>query len=99
MAKKTKKDLKKKIENLHLSLSKKDLKIKNQSKEITSLLNQNKVLKIRLELSKRESKKRLDYALSLESQLEVQDKAILRKDEQYKALKKLYKDDLINGDI
>jgi len=43
--------------------------------------------------------KQMRHIELLNSQLAIQDKAIVRKDEQYEALKKLYKDDLINGSI
>ena len=41
--------------------------------------------------------KQMQHIEMLNRHLEIQDKAIDRKDEQYSALKKLYKDDLING--
>ena len=77
------KKLSKKIENLHISSRKKDEKIKRQSAEITLLLKQKEDLK--------------RFVVMLEKQMHIQDNAIERKDMQYEALKKLYKDDLING--
>lgn len=79
------KKMSKKIENLHISSRKKDEKIKRQSDEITILLNNKEDLK--------------NFIVMLEKQMHIQDIAIERKDEQYAALKKLYKDDLINGDL
>ena len=79
------KKMSKKIENLHISSRKKDEKIKRQSEEITILLKQ------------KEDMKR--FVVILEKHMKIQDKAIERKDEQYEALKKLYKDDLINSKI
>ena len=92
-----KKELIKKIENLHISLNKKNEKIKFQKIEITNLLKQKEELKNHLGLSNATVYKQMKHIEMLNNQLDIQDKAIIRKDEQFKALKKLYKDDLING--
>jgi len=86
------KKMSKKIENLHISSSKKDEKIKRQSEEITLLLKQKSELNFKYLGFKGISE-------MLERQMKIQDNAIERKDEQMEALKKLYRDDLINGRI
>lgn len=43
--------------------------------------------------------KQMNHIEILNSQLLLMDKVIERKDREYDALKKMYRDDLINGDI
>lgn len=82
----------KKINNLHISLNKQYDKVKRQAEEITLLLQQKKQINFQYLGVKAiyEQNKRL---------LDIQDKAIIKKDEQFKALKELYRHDLINGRI
>ena len=82
----------KKLDNWRIAASKKDLKIIRQKEEITLLLKQKKELNFKYLGFK-------GIAEMHERHMNIQDSAIARKDEQMEALKKLYRDDLINGRI